>query len=214
MHYQGRVRIVGEDEEENVMELCHSLHQENGMFLMNDDKVRTMLARAFDQQGGILAGIGPKGKLEGLMYLLLSSFWYSNDPQWEELFLYVTPEHRKSRNAVELLKFAKWCADDSGFPLFIGVLSSKTTERKELLYERYLQHDGNKKELPELEIIQSLTKNFDSKTIKSLVHVENGEQHLKKSTINFVKDASSLVAQPSAKAGGRFFVYQGAKKVA
>jgi hypothetical protein len=138
MNYQGRARIIGKDEEPNVMELCKRLYEENGMFTMDDDKVRAMLARAFDKQGGVLAGIGPPGNLEGLIYLLLSSFWYSNDPHWEELFLYVTPEHRKSRNAVELIRFAKWCVDETGFPLFIGILSNAATERKELLYERQI----------------------------------------------------------------------------
>ena len=144
MQYQGRARIVQRAEEENVMQLCRQLHEENGMFKMNDDKVRAMLARAFDRQGGILAGIGEPGKLEGLMYLLLSSFWYSNDPHFEELFLYVAPAYRKSRNAVELLRFAKWCADESNFPLFIGILSNHSTERKELLYERQLHADDYK----------------------------------------------------------------------
>jgi len=136
--YKGRVRIIGRDEEENVMELCRKLHNENGIFQMNDLKVRMMLDRAFNKQGGILAGIGEKGKLEGLIYLLLSSFWYTNDSHWEEIFLYVAPEYRKSRNAVELLKFAKWCAEETGFPLFIGILSDHSTARKEALYERQL----------------------------------------------------------------------------
>ena len=143
-NYQGRARIIGRDEEENVLELCHQLHKENGIFTMNDDKVRAMLSRAFDKQGGILAGVGNPGRLEGLLFLLMSSFWYSDDPHWEELFLYVVPEHRKSRNAVELLRFAKWCADESGFPLFIGILSNHPTERKELLYERQLHADDYK----------------------------------------------------------------------
>ena len=121
------------------MRLCRQLHLENGIFKMDDTKVRVMLARAFDRQGGILAGIGSKGKLEGLMYLLLSSFWYTNDPHWEELFVYVDPDFRKSRNALELLHFAKWCTDQTEYPLFIGILSDHSTERKELLYERQFQ---------------------------------------------------------------------------
>lgn len=141
-NYSGRVRIVGREETGDVMRLCRQLHGENGLFKMDDAKVLSMLDKAFDKQGGILAGIGPKGKLEGLLYLLLSSFWYSNDSHWEELFLYVDPDCRKSRNAVELLKFAKWCAEESGFPLFIGVLSESSTERKELLYERQLGPSG------------------------------------------------------------------------
>lgn len=140
-NYQGRCRIIQRNEEANVMQLCRQLHDENGMFKMDDEKVRQMLNRAFDKQGGILAGIGPIGKLEGLLYILLSSFWYTNDHHFEELFLYVTPEHRKSRNAVELLKFAKWCTDQTDYPLFIGILSDASTERKELFYERQLPED-------------------------------------------------------------------------
>ena len=145
MKYEGRARIIGREEEPNVMELCHSLHLENGIFTMNDEKVKSMLAKAFNREGGILAGVGPPGKLEGLIYILLSSFWYSDDPHFEELFLYVHPDHRKTRNAVELLKFAKWCADETGFPLFIGILSNHSTERKELLYERQLHQNSNGK---------------------------------------------------------------------
>jgi len=145
MNYQGRARLIWRDEEENVMELCKQLHLENGIFKMNDTKVRTMLSRAFDKQGGILAGVGEKGKLEGLLFLVLSSFWYTEDNHWEELFLYVDPAHRKSRNAVELIKFAKWCVEESGFPLFIGILSNHATERKEVFYERQLQQIPNGK---------------------------------------------------------------------
>ena len=144
MRYQGRARLIGRDENDNVMEICRKLAAENALFEMDDGKVRSMMDRAYDQKGGILAGIGEKGKLEGLMFILLTSFWYSNDPYWEEFFLYVLPEHRKTRNAVELLRFAKWCANESGFPLFIGILSNHPTERKELLYERQLRADDYK----------------------------------------------------------------------
>lgn len=144
MEYQGRVRIIERDEVGDAMRLCRKLHAENGIFTMNDDKVLSMLNRAFDRQGGILAGIGKKGNLEGLMYLLLSSFWYSTEPHLEELFLYVDPEHRKSRNAVELLKFAKWCAEEMNMPLFIGIMSDSSTLRKEALYERQLSEECDK----------------------------------------------------------------------
>lgn len=144
MQYQGRARIIGREEHPNVMELCRKLAAENALFKMDNTKVDDMMAMAYDRKGGILAGIGEPGKLEGIIFLLLTTFWYSNDPYWEEFFLYILPEHRKSRNAVELLRFAKWCADESGFPLFIGILSNHPTERKELLYERQLKADDYK----------------------------------------------------------------------
>jgi hypothetical protein len=144
MAYQGRVRIIGRDEHDNVMDICRKLAAENALFSMDDKRVHDMMSMAYDQKGGILGGIGEKGNLQGLIFILLTSFWYSNDPYWEEFFLYVLPEHRKSRNAVELLRFAKWCADESSYPLFIGILSNHPTERKELLYERQLHADDYK----------------------------------------------------------------------
>ena len=144
MIYKGRARIIKKEEHENVMQLCRNLASENALFSMNEQRVSDMMSLAYDQKGGILAGIGEPGKLEGIIFILLTTFWYSNDPYWEEFFLYVLPEYRKSRNAVELLRFAKWCADESGFPLFIGILSNHPTERKELLYERQLHADDYK----------------------------------------------------------------------
>ena len=139
MRYQGRARLIGREEEADVLSICRKLAEENAIFSMNEDRVREMMARAYDKKGAILAGVGEPGKLEGIVFIQLTTFWYSDDLYWEEYFLYVLPEYRKSRNAVELLKFAKWCADESGFPLFIGILSNHPTERKELLYERQLR---------------------------------------------------------------------------
>ena len=136
MTYPGRVRIVGPEEEEAVMAMCHDLHFENGLFTMNDDKVRAMLRKAFNREGGILGAIGPAGHLEALIFLMVSTFWYSDDPHLEEIFTYVAPQYRKSRNAVELMHFAKWCVDQSGMPLVIGVLSNERTEGKVRLYQR------------------------------------------------------------------------------
>ena len=134
--YPGRVRIADKGDEEEVMSLCRELHRENGLFEMNENKVRAMLHKAFGRQGGILGAIGVAGKIEGIIYMLLSSFWYSDDPHWEELLVYIRPEHRKSKNAVELISFAKWCSDSSGIPLVIGIISNERTAGKVRLYQR------------------------------------------------------------------------------
>ena len=106
------------------MALCRDLHEENGIFELNEDKVRIMLHKAFKREGGILGAIGPSGSIEGLIYMLVSTFWYSDSPHLEELFLYVSPPFRgKTRNAIELIQFAKWCSEQSGFPLLIGIIS-------------------------------------------------------------------------------------------
>lgn len=141
MSYPGRVKIAEKDDEEAVMALCKQLWRENGIFSMDDAKVRATLHKAFDRDGGILGIIKDDvtGKLEAMIYMMVSTFWYSNDAHLEEVFCYVSPIYRKTNNAVELMKFAKWCTDQSGLPLIIGVISNERTEGKVRLYKRQFQ---------------------------------------------------------------------------
>jgi hypothetical protein len=197
LNYTGRVRIIDKSEEKDVMRLCRQLHSENGMFQMDDTKVESMLGLAFDRKGGILAGIGEKGKLEGLMYLLLSSFWYTNDNHWEELFLYVSPEHRKSRNAVELLRFAKWCTDQTDYPLFIGILSDLDTDRRESLYDRQL--NGGISANNNLLLAKGMLTALDGLKSSSVSNLRKTAEDLRDTSLRNIQQTSSK---------GRFFVYK------
>lgn len=202
-HYSGRVRIIEADEIEDVMRLCNELWSENGIFKMDDTKVRQMLMRAFNKEGGILAGVGPKGRLEGLLYLLLSSFWYTNDHHWEELFLYVSPEYRKSRNAVELLKFAKWCATQTPYPLFIGIMPNAASQRKIYLYDRQLNSDiAAQDDLNKAMGMLEALKLIDSKSLGSSIG------NVKKVAEERLKEAESVIKQASTQKGC-FFIYSG-----
>ena len=68
-----------------LMEMCRELHAENGMFPMNEGKVSAMIARALsppvDQMPSIIGilrhGSGP---IEGTIFLLVSSYWYTSEP--------------------------------------------------------------------------------------------------------------------------------------
>jgi hypothetical protein len=125
-------------DEPELMELCRQLHQENAMFAMNEDKVRGMLRRAFSGTGGIIGALGPTGGIQGAIYLLITSFWYSNDFCLEELYSFVLPPYRRSNNAKELVRFAKRCSTELGIPLVIGVVSNIRTQAKVELYRRQL----------------------------------------------------------------------------
>jgi hypothetical protein len=65
-------------------------------------------------------------------------FWYTKEPHLEELWAFVRPEFRKSRNAQALVEFAKALAVELKRPLLIGVLSSHRTEQKVRMYRRKL----------------------------------------------------------------------------
>lgn len=142
MPYPGPVRIAEHGDEEEVLVLCRRLCDENGMYPMSEGKVRDMMRRAFDRQGGILGVVG-NTKIEGMIYMLVSTLWYTEESQLDELFLFVAPEYRKSRNAVELMKFAKWCSNKSGLSLMIGVISNHETEGKVRLYQRQFKSAGS-----------------------------------------------------------------------
>lgn len=130
------VRKANAGDEAELMEICRSLHVENGLFTMSEDKVSGMLRRAFTKQGAIIGIIRPDKAIEGAIYLIISDYWYSDDWHLSELFSYVPPAYRKSNHAKELINFAKRCADEIPLPLIIGVISNQRTEAKVRLYER------------------------------------------------------------------------------
>ena len=133
-----RVRKATRADEPELMQLCRDLHAENAMFSMDEGKVAGMLERAFKNQGAVIGVLGSTGVIEGAIFMLISSFWYSNDFCLEELFSYVKPEFRRSTNAKELVNFGKRCSDELGIPLVIGVVSNIRTEAKVGLYKRQL----------------------------------------------------------------------------
>lgn len=136
MSYPSRVRLATAADKEEVMKLCRQLHGENGLMPMNEEKLSTQLEIALQKKGGFLGIIGAPGKLEGVIFLIVSTYWYSNHPHLEELFLYVVPDCRRMKVAEQLMEFAKWCSDESGLPLIIGVMSTIRTKGKVRLYQR------------------------------------------------------------------------------
>ena len=86
--------------------------------------------------------IGPPGKLEAVVFVLIAQFWYSSDYHLEELLVYVDPECRKSRHAVTCLTWMKSLADQLGIPLLTGIISKDRTAAKIRLYDRMLPRIG------------------------------------------------------------------------
>lgn len=132
------VRTAQPREEEDIMQVCRELHEENGLFDMDETMVRAMLRRAFDRRGGIIGVIGGPGAIEAVIFLIISNFWYSQQPHLEELFSYCRPQYRRSGHAKSLVEFAKRCSDELYMPLVIGIVSNIRTEAKVRLYRRQL----------------------------------------------------------------------------
>lgn len=133
------VRIATQADEPDLLKLCKELHAENGfLFTMNEERVKETLKRAWDRQGGIVGVIDGNKEIEGAIFLLFSTIWYTDDWHIEELFNFIRPAYRVSKHAETLIEFAKNCQRGIGLPLMIGVLTNSRMEAKVRLYRRKL----------------------------------------------------------------------------
>ena len=133
-----RVRHAHPDDEEELMRLCRSLHDENAFLPMSEEKVRGMIHRAFNRRGGIIGVVGTHDRIEGAICLTISTMWYAEQWVLEELFNFVHPEFRRSTNAKDLIAFAKMASDELHLPLLIGIVSNLRTAAKVRMYRNQL----------------------------------------------------------------------------
>lgn len=132
------VRIATKADEDEVMALCRRLHSENGLFTLNEQKVRVTIRKCYEAKGNIVGVIGEPGHIEASTCLSISDTHYTDDWHLVELWNYVSPEHRKSRNAEALIEFAKGCSDRMKIPLFTGIITESSLAGKVRLYRRRL----------------------------------------------------------------------------
>ena len=132
------VRTATPADENAIMELARLLNNENGVFKMNEDKVRDIVRSSLYLHGGIVGVIGSADRIEGMVLLRVSQYWYSDAHFLEEMFVYVHPDFRaaKGGRARKLVEFAKQASEKLGLPLMIGILSNSRTDAKTRLYER------------------------------------------------------------------------------
>lgn len=135
---QVHVRTGVPEDEQGIMTLARIINKENGVFIMDDEKVRAMIRPCLELDGGIIGVIGPKDAIEGLIILRISNYWYSQTPFLEEMVVFVHPDARaaKGGRARKLVEFAKHASHQLGLPLMIGILNNSRTDAKIKLYER------------------------------------------------------------------------------
>jgi hypothetical protein len=132
------VRIAEPRDEDEIIAMCRRLHDENGVFKLNDDKVRKQIRRCFNQEGTIVGVIGKSGAIEASTCFAISDFYYTDDWHLAELWNYVEEPYRKSHNIDALIEFGKECADKMKLPLFTGIITDKHMAGKVRLYRRKL----------------------------------------------------------------------------
>lgn len=146
------VRRAIPQDRDSIWDLFRLLHEENGVFNLSEHKINGLLDRVLHPEKipegdtgtrGFMGVIGPVGALEGLLVMVLGSFWYSDDIIFEEYANFVHPAHRRSSHAKALLAYSRHMADNVDIPLVIGIISNIRTEAKVRLYRRQLPECGS-----------------------------------------------------------------------
>lgn len=132
------VRTGEPDDEDNLMHLARIVGIENGLFPINEDKVREYIRALLHLSGGIIGVIGSKHELQGAIMLRVIQNWYSDVSFLEEMCVFVHPDYRaaKGGRARKLVEFGKQVSESLEMPMVIGVLSNSRTGAKTRLYER------------------------------------------------------------------------------
>jgi hypothetical protein len=120
------------------MAMCRALHDENGLFPLNEDKIRGYLRKCHERKGTIVGVIGPRGKIEASTCLLISDMYYTNALHLAELWNHVGKDYRQSHNAEALIMFGKKCSDEIGIPLITGIITNNRVAGKVRLYRQVL----------------------------------------------------------------------------
>lgn len=146
------VRKAIPQDKNQIMDLLALMHEENGMFAMDELKVEAMVDRTLHPDRikpedwgfrGMAGVIGSSSSLEALILLVIGSPWYTSDITLEDAANYVHPECRKSNHAKALIGYAKMITDavrqdHPNFRMILGVVSNKRTAAKVRLYQRQL----------------------------------------------------------------------------
>lgn len=137
------VRLADVSDIEELMRITQLACEEDGQHSYDPEKVFDVLRTHFEKRGGVIGVIGEKGQeLKGYIIMLVQDIWYSRDFHVQELSLFVTPEHRRSNYAKQLMAFSKQTSKALNINLTIGVLSNHRTAAKVRLYQRQFPQVG------------------------------------------------------------------------
>ena len=136
------VRLAIPKDEEKILDLLMLMHEENGLFEMDNDSVREMVRKVLNRENGIIGVIDGEEEIEAAVCLVIDKLWYAKTWCLNDVFNFVAPKYRRSTRAKSLISFAKSYSDQVGIPLLMGIVSNVRTEAKIKLLERQLQKAG------------------------------------------------------------------------
>ena len=128
---------------DDVLALCRLAYDELpcGRSL-NAEKVRAMVLASLDQDG-LLGVVACDGRIIGMTGLVISSAWYSDDPELHDWLTFVHPGARQSDCFNALIMFAKQRANQLGIPLWLGFVGRDRASAKQRVYQRHADAFGS-----------------------------------------------------------------------
>jgi hypothetical protein len=146
------VRIAAEADEAAVLDLMLMDCRENAESVAPIDAGRIMeqVAIGTRRAGGVVGVIdGPDRRPVALVVLVPMQWWWSKAFYYQEMCLYVHPDHRRSNHARDLQQFQQWWVDrmtaNFGYRmrLLCGVLGLVNVRRKTWMYRRRFRQCGS-----------------------------------------------------------------------
>lgn len=135
------VRMGTPEDLPQCMELFTKANEENGLDVMDKQKLLDVVWPSLHFDGGLVGVIGEVGhQMEGVILLRIEQLWYSASPVITEKLVFVHPDYRSAKGgrARKLCEFSKKVSDELGMPLIIGIVSNDRTKGKIRMYERLL----------------------------------------------------------------------------
>ena len=138
------VRIARQGDEARLWDICMAAFENNGLGRLDPDAVHATIAKGCEQRDGVVfAVIEEDGRAEAVLGLVWTKLWYSADWYWSDLLLFVRPEHRGTKHAVTLVRFARWWATVTDMHVELGIASLDDLERKEKFLGRHATRMGS-----------------------------------------------------------------------
>ena len=145
------VRLGKASDEDGIYELLKLDIAENAAIVApaNEEDIRATIKQALSKPNIIGLIDGPDGKPVAVVMLICMKWWFSKAWYYQEVPLFVHPDHRKSNHARQLIAFQRYWVDEMtrafGYRvhLLCGVLGTKKVRAKTALYRRMFRQVGS-----------------------------------------------------------------------
>ena len=135
-------RLAEIEDRSAILEHAHMIHEEIGLFPLEEAKLLELIDGYYSKKAWISIAVVGDGRVEGSICTSVSTTYYTNAQHVAEMWNYVHPDYRRSRNAEALIHFgfdlSKKLSAKMGqrLPFIAGILTNKNTAAKVRLYKR------------------------------------------------------------------------------